>query len=54
MAFVVGFLAPGARRAQAYPGQMCFDASGCGRCEVCVKEKEYSPSGKCMAVAGCL
>jgi hypothetical protein len=41
------------QEARAFPGAMCFNASGCGRCEVCVKETATAPSGKCMVVAGC-
>lgn len=41
------------RPAQAFPGMMCFDSNGCSRCEVCVKAREFDPSGKCMKVAGC-
>jgi len=39
--------------ATAFPGAMCFDSNGCGRCEVCVKERPYDPSGKCLVIQGC-
>ena len=55
LAFVVGFFSTKAeRRAEAFPGAMCFDTAGCGsKCEVCVKESPTAPSGKCMKIAGC-
>lgn len=40
-------------QAEAYPGMLCYDSSGCSRCEVCVKPSPYAASGHCMVIAGC-
>lgn len=42
-----------AKRADAYPGGYCINASGCARCEVCLKESATASSGKCVKVQGC-
>jgi hypothetical protein len=39
--------------AHAFPGAMCFNATGCSRCEVCVKERPLDVSGKCLVIQGC-
>ena len=41
------------KEVRAYPGMMCFNAAGCGRCEVCVKDTSTSPSGTCHVLQGC-
>jgi len=46
-------LVAGLRSASAYPGGYCLNSSGCGRCEVCVKQQPTDPSGTCMKIAGC-
>jgi len=53
MVIACGAVGASEHRAEAFPGMLCFDQSGCGRCEVCVKAQPYAPSGTCMAVAGC-
>ena len=53
VSFVFGYLSTESRSVQAYPGGFCVDASGCGKCEVCVKATGTAPTGKCMAIAGC-
>jgi hypothetical protein len=30
------------KEVRAFPGMMCFNGSGCGKCEVCVKEKQIT------------
>jgi len=51
--FCIGYLTAPSAPAQAFPGAMCFNSSGCGHCEVCVKPTWSAPTGTCMAVAGC-
>jgi hypothetical protein len=41
------------KEVRAFPGMMCFNGSGCGKCEVCVKEKPYDASGTCKVIQGC-
>lgn len=42
-----------AKNAGAYPGGYCINASGCARCEACLKDSATASSGKCVKVQGC-